>query len=209
MGYACIIALCFGCLFAYVSGSSLVLMGVMGIGARYYGALFAATSAGFVIGSFANAFLNRRGVSHSVMISWGLTTIASLAVVLLLLALVGFLAPATLIGLVIVSHVAHSIVRANSTQAALEPVPEIAGVASAVLTGLQMIVGAAASAIAATLFDGHTAIAMTATMSTCAVGAFVIHRLVVRPAERRMLMGHERVPHQIALPHSLPITEVP
>jgi DHA1 family bicyclomycin/chloramphenicol resistance-like MFS transporter len=194
MGYACIIALCFGCLFAYVSGSSLVLMGVMGIGARFYGALFAATSAGFVIGSFTNAFLNRRSVSHTRLIGVGLTVIASLAVVLLALAASGLLVPVELIGLVIVSHVAHSIVRANSTQGALEPMPEIAGVASAVLTGLQMITGAAASAIAATLFDGRTAIAMTGTMSVCAVSAFAIHRLVVRPAERRSARGETSMP---------------
>jgi DHA1 family bicyclomycin/chloramphenicol resistance-like MFS transporter len=124
-------------------------------------------------------------VSHVRLITWGLATIATLAVVLLALAVTGRITPALLIGLVIVSHVGHAVVRANAAQGALEPLPEIAGVASAALTGLQMIVGATASAVAASLFDGHSAIAMTATMSVCAVGALLVYMLIVRPAERR------------------------
>jgi MFS transporter, DHA1 family, multidrug resistance protein len=165
MGYALVVALCFGCLFAYVSGSSLVLIGLMGVSPRFYGALFASTSMGLVAGSSSNAQLNRRGVSHTRLILVGLVTIATLAVVLLVLAATRLLNATELVSLIVVSHVGHAIVRANAAQGALEPMPEIAGVASAVLTGLQMIVGAVASAIAAALFDGHSAVAMTGTMS--------------------------------------------
>ena len=186
MGYALIVALCFGCLFAYVSGSSLVLIGMFGVSQRVYGALFAATSVGLMIGSFTNARLNRVGVSHTRLIALGLTAIATIAIVLLALASTRVLTPTLLIGLIIVSHVCHAIVRANSAQGALEPMPEIAGVASAVLTGLQMIVGAVASALAAMLFDGHTAIAMTGTMAVCAVSALSVYIVIVRPAERRL-----------------------
>jgi len=54
-----------------------------------------------------------------------------------------------------------------------------------VLTGLQMLVGALASGVAAALFDGRTARAMTATMVLCSLGAAAVYALVVRPAERR------------------------
>jgi DHA1 family bicyclomycin/chloramphenicol resistance-like MFS transporter len=185
MGYALVVALCFGCLFAYVSGSSLVLIGLMGVTPRLYGALFASTSLGLVAGSLSNARLNRRGVSHTRLILVGLVTIATLAVVLLVLAATRLLNATELVSLIVVSHVGHAIVRANAAQGALEPMPEIAGVASAVLTGLQMIVGAVASAIAASLFDGHSAVAMTGTMSVCAFGALAVYLFVVRPAERR------------------------
>jgi DHA1 family bicyclomycin/chloramphenicol resistance-like MFS transporter len=185
MGYALVVALCFGCLFAYVSGSSLVLIGLMGVSPRLYGALFASTSLGLVAGSLSNAQLNRRGVSHTRLILVGLVTIATLAVVLLVLAATRLLNATELVSLIVVSHVGHAIVRANAAQGALEPMPEIAGVASAVLTGLQMIVGAVASAVAASLFDGHSAVAMTGTMSVCALGALAVYLFVVRPAERR------------------------
>ncbi|MEP6733799.1 MAG: multidrug effflux MFS transporter [bacterium] len=198
MGYALVVALGFGCLFAYVSGSSLVLIGLMGVSPRLYGALFASTAFGLVIGSFTNARLNRRGVSHTKLIAVGLTAIATISVVLLVLAYADLLQPALLVGSVIVSFVFHSIVRANSAQGALEPMPEIAGVASAVLTGLQMIVGAVASAVAASLFDGRSAVAMTGTMSVCALAALTVYAVVVRPAERRL--GSSHASHEDELP---------
>lgn len=189
LGYALVVGLCFGCLFAYVSGSSLVLIGIMGISAQLYGVLFAATSLGLVTGSLLNARLNRRGVSHRKLIIVGLCTIVLVALALLTLSMTHVLTAWVLVSLIVVSHVGHAVVRANSAQGALEPMPEIAGVASAVLTGLQMVIGASASAIAAALFDGRTASAMTGTMSVCALGALASYTLIVRPAERRLGLG--------------------
>ena len=76
--------------------------------------------------------------------------------------------------------------RPNASQGALEPMPDIAGLASAVLTGLQMLVGALSSAVAAALFDGRTARAMTGTMAVCALASAAVYALIVRPAERRL-----------------------
>ena len=47
-------------LFAYVSGSSLVLIGVLGVSRRVYGVLFAVTALGLMIGALTNARLSRR-----------------------------------------------------------------------------------------------------------------------------------------------------
>jgi DHA1 family bicyclomycin/chloramphenicol resistance-like MFS transporter len=94
---------------------------------------------------------------------------------------------------VVVSFIFHAIVRANAVQGALEPVPEIAGVASAVVTGFTMLVGALASAVAAALFDGRTPLAMTGTMATCSLAALGVYFIVVRPAERRFHLEHRHV----------------
>jgi DHA1 family bicyclomycin/chloramphenicol resistance-like MFS transporter len=185
MGYALIMALCFGCLFAYVSGSSLVLIGLMGVSARTYGALFAATAIGLMLGALTNARLSRRGVAASRLVTAGLGIVVGTAVLLLALAAFGGLRVWTLVPLIVLSHLGQGIVRPNAAQGALEPMADIAGVASAVLTGVQMIGGATASGIAAALFDGRTAIAMTATMTACATAAALVYALVVRPAERR------------------------
>ncbi|AHG92288.1 drug resistance transporter, Bcr/CflA subfamily (plasmid) [Gemmatirosa kalamazoonensis] len=193
MGYASVVALNFGCLFAYVSGSSLVLIGLMGVSQRTYGVLFATTALGLMAGSLTNARLSRRGVPHARLISAGLVAIVATAIVALALAATGLLRAWLLVPLIVVSHIGQGVVRPNAAQGALEPMPDIAGVASAVLTGLQMLVGAGASAIAAALFDGHSARAMTATMVVCAVGAASIYALVVRPAEQRLPHPH-RVP---------------
>lgn len=192
-GYAVVVSLCFGCLFAYVSGSSLVLIGIMGISEKLYGVLFAATSFGLLTGSLLNAQLNRNGISHHTLIAVGLGVIVVATLILLALSFTGVLTASLLIAMIVISHVGHAIVRANGVQGALEPVPDIAGVASAVTTGLQMVIGASTSAIAAMLFDGKTANAMTGTMTVCAVGAMLTYVFVVRPADQKRIHTGEHI----------------
>ena len=184
LGYAMVIALNFGCLFAYVSGSSLVLIGILGVSRRVYGLLFAVTSLGLMIGALSNASLSRRGVPHPRLIGWGMGIIVATSVLLLVLTLVGAISTWVLVTLAVVSFVGQGIVRPNAVQGALEPVPESAGVASAVVSGLQMLVGGASSAIVAAWFDGRSAISVTAMMALTALMSAIVYGTVVRPAER-------------------------
>ena len=184
IGYAGVIALNFGSLFAYVSGSSLVLIGILGVSRRVYGLLFAVTSFGLMIGALSNAHLSRRGVSHARLIAWGLGIIVMTSVLLLVLTLAGAITPAVLVTLAVIGFVGQGIVRPNAVQGALEPVPESAGVASAVVSGLQMLVGGVSSAIVAAWFDGRSAISVTAMMAVTALMSATVYALVVRPAER-------------------------
>jgi DHA1 family bicyclomycin/chloramphenicol resistance-like MFS transporter len=98
-----------------------------------------------------------------------------------------------LVPLAVVGFVGQGIVRPNAVQGALEPLPTIAGVASAVLSGLQMLTGALASALVAALFDGRSALAMTGIMAVCAVGAVLVYVALVRPAEHRLGRARSRV----------------
>ena len=190
-GNALVVALNFGGLFAFVSGSSLVLIGVLGASQRTYGLLFACTSLGLISGAFTSARLTRRGVSAARLIMVGLIVTALVAVALLLLSVSGALRVATFVPLVVFGNVATGMLRPNVAQGALEQMPEIVGVASALLSGLQMIIGAVASATAASLFDGRTALAMTGTMTVCSVSAALVYITVVRRAElRRASSGH-------------------
>jgi len=183
VGYAMVIALNFGCLFAYVSGSSLVLIGILGVSRRVYGLLFAVTSFGLMVGALSNASLSRRGVSHARLIAWGMGIIVVTSVLLLALTLVGAISAWTLVSLAVAGFVGQGIVRPNAVQGALEPVPESAGVASAVVSGLQMLVGGVSSAIVAAWFDGRSAIAVTTMMALTALASLTVYGLVVRPAE--------------------------
>ncbi|MBC7672239.1 MAG: multidrug effflux MFS transporter [Polaromonas sp.] len=189
VGNALVVALSFGSLFAFVSGSSLVLIGVLGASQRVYGLLFAVTSLGLVTGAFTSARLTRRGVSHARLIGVGVATTAAITVILLILSATAVLRLTTFIPLVVLANIATGVTRPNAAQGALEPMPEIVGVASALLSGLQMLVGAVASALAVSLFDGRTAIAMTATMAVCSVSAALVYLLVVRRAERAAITG--------------------
>ena len=185
VGYALVIALNFGSLFAYVSGSSLVLIGLLGVSRRMYGLLFAVTSFGLMAGALTNARLSRRGVPHARLIAAGLALIVGTSLILLALTFLGGVRVWTLVPLVVAGFMGQGIVRPNAVQGALEPLPEIAGVASAVLSALQMVVGALASATVATWFDGRSALAMTATMALTASLSAMVYAMAVRPGERR------------------------
>ena len=184
LGYIIVVALNFGSLFAYVSGSSLVLIGVLGVSQRVYGLLFAATASGLVVGALTNARLSRTGISHARLMAWGQALIVGTALLLLALTFAGKVTVWLLVGLAVIGFIGHGIVRPNAVQGALEPLPEIAGVASAMLATLQMIVGALSSAIVAEWFDGHSPFAITATMAITASVSAIVYATVVRPAER-------------------------
>jgi DHA1 family bicyclomycin/chloramphenicol resistance-like MFS transporter len=184
-GFILMVALNFGALFAYVSGSSLVMIGVLGVSKRAYGLLFACTSLGLMVGSLTNARLSRRGVPHHRLIWWGMLAIAGTAILLLVLSFTGAVSVLALVPLAVVGFVGHGMVRPNVVQGALEPVPEVAGVASALMSAGQMVVGASVSALVSTLFDGRTAHSMTGLQALCAILAVLVYRFRVRPAERR------------------------
>lgn len=183
LGYILMIALNFGCLFAYVSGSSLVLIGQLSVSRRVYGLLFATTSFGLMIGALTSARLSRRGVSHARLIAWGLGAIVVTSASLVAITMLGWLRVWSLVTLAFIGFVGQGVVRPNATQGALEPMAAIAGVASAVMSGVQMLTGAASSALVAALIDARSALAMTGIMAACAGAATLVYAFVVRPAE--------------------------
>jgi DHA1 family bicyclomycin/chloramphenicol resistance-like MFS transporter len=185
VGFIVMVALNFGALFAYVSGSSLVLIGVLGVSKRAYGALFACTSLGLMVGALTNARLSRRGVPHHTLIAWGMATIGGTALVMLALSFSGAVRVAFLVPLAVLGFIGHGMVRPNVVQGALEPVPEVAGVASALMSAGQMVTGASVSALVSTFFDGRTAHSLTAVQALCATLSIGVYALRVRPRERK------------------------
>lgn len=185
VGFIVMVALNFGALFAYVAGSSLVLIGVLGVSKRTYGFLFACSSLGLIVGALLNARLTRLGVAHHRLVSWAMIAILGSALILLVLSFTAAPGVWTIVPIAVLGFVGHGMVRPNVVQGALEPVPDVAGVASALMSAGQMVMGASVSALVSTLFDGRTAHAMTGMMAGSALCSVAVHRLVVRPAERR------------------------
>jgi DHA1 family bicyclomycin/chloramphenicol resistance-like MFS transporter len=184
LAYIAMIALNFGCLFAYVSGSSLVLIGQLGVSRRLYGLLFATTSVGLMLGALASARLARRGISHQTLIGWGMAAIGGASFALLALTLAGRITAASLVSLAFVGFVGQGVVRPNAVQRALEPMARVAGVACAVMSGIQMLAGAAASALVAALIDQRSAIAVTGIMAVTSAASIGIYLLIVLRSER-------------------------
>jgi DHA1 family bicyclomycin/chloramphenicol resistance-like MFS transporter len=184
VGYVLVGALNFGALFAYISGSSLVLIDVLRVSRRTYGALFACTTLGLVIGALVSARLTRRGVASKRLVVVGLAAIVSSAVAILTATVAGVLSVGLLVPLAAVGTVGLGIARPHTAQGALEPLPEIAGAASAVLSCAQMLTAALASTVVAALFTTHSSLAMAAPMAACALAAVAVYVAVVRRAER-------------------------
>jgi MFS transporter, DHA1 family, multidrug resistance protein len=184
VGYALVNALSFGCMFAYIAGSPLLLIQVLGISTTLYGWFFAATAFAIMGGSFLNRRLSKRGVPPSRLLKVGLTLAVVSAISLVLISISNHVRVVTLLPLLVLNTFCFGLIAPNAKHGALQPLPEVAGVA-AVLGFMQMAIGGTlASALVAFFYDGRTAIAMTSVMSLFALASFAAYATIVRPAEQ-------------------------
>jgi DHA1 family bicyclomycin/chloramphenicol resistance-like MFS transporter len=182
LGYILVNAAAFGSLFAYVSGSPLFLINVVGLRPEQYGLVFAATSLGIMAGAFLNSRLNARGVSPDYPLAVGLVLAAASAMVLLAMTLADWMPLSVVISLLILGSLAFGLIAPNAMAGAMQPLPQIAGAAGAATGCIQMAMGAVASGLVAALCDGHSALSMTALMAMCSLLALGSYLLLARPA---------------------------
>lgn len=173
--YMLINALSFGCMFAYVSGSSFVMMQLYGLSADQYGLAFGSTALSILFGSFVSGKLSERHVSEHVPLALGLLLSLVSSAALCGLVLNGTPSFPVFLSLCIVSTFGYGIIAPNAAHGAMHPMPEIAGVAGASLGFLQMAGGTVASALFAQLCDDKTAWSMTGTMVLCAALSLSIY----------------------------------
>lgn len=187
VGYAFVNGLSFGCLFAYVAGSPLVLVDVLGLSTTVYGWFFASTALAIMAGSFLNGRLSLHGVPPSRLLKAGLTLAVASAIALVLVSISNNARVVTFMPLLVLNTFCFGLIAPNAKYGALQPLPEVAGVAAAVLGFTQMLLGGTfASALVAFLYDGRTATAMTSVMTLFALAAIAAYTVIVRPAERRI-----------------------
>jgi MFS transporter, DHA1 family, multidrug resistance protein len=184
LGYILVNAAAFGTLFAYVSGSSLFLINVVGLGSEQYGFVFAATSFGIMVGAFLNGRLSARGVEPGYPLAIGLALAAVAAMSLLIMTLAGWMPFALVIVLLVLATFAFGLIAPNAMQGAMQPLPQIAGAAGAATGCIQMATGVVVSGLVVILYDGRSALSMTALMAICSLIALVSYLLLARPAER-------------------------
>ena len=157
----------------------------MHVPAPIFGYIFAFTALGIMIGAFVNGQLSARSVPHRVPLVVGLSLSCLCSLLNVLINLAGFTSVCSLVPLLFLSTFSIGLAGPNAAHGCMQPVPKIAGIASAVLACVQMVAGAASSALVAFLYDGRTAGAMTAVMLFFALSAAAVYALVVSPAERR------------------------
>lgn len=184
LGYLLVASCAFGIIFGYVSASPLLMIDVMGISPGLYGLVFAGTSLGIMAGAFLNGRLARRGIAIMRPMAGGLALAVVCSLILLGLAFTGAPSLPLLVPFLVLATFGCGLVFPNAAHGVVQPVPDIAGSASALMGCLQMVVGAISSAMVAWAFDGRTAIAMTGVMAFFAVLAAISMLLIVRPASR-------------------------
>ncbi len=185
IGYCLVNASSFGCQFAYVTGSSLVLIGVLGLTPQLYGLCFAGTAAGIMVGFTINARLAKRGAGRTAPLLAGMVLATTTAAALLAATLAGVATIPVVVPLFILNSMSFGLITPNATQGAMEPLPEVAGVASAVLSVLMMTVGAGTGFLVSVLDDGHSALATAGVMLASTLAALAAFLVMVWPAERR------------------------
>jgi MFS transporter, DHA1 family, multidrug resistance protein len=169
--------------FAYVTGSSLFFIGVVGLRPDQYGRIFSACSAAVMGGALLDGRLGHFGVSAASVLTIGLTLSAAAA--LLATTLAGWAQPAVVAMLLMAVALAFGMTMPNIMDATMEPLPDIAGAVSAAVGSVQMTAGAAASGLVAVLFDERPALSMAAVITACSLLALIGYVLVARSAERR------------------------
>jgi DHA1 family bicyclomycin/chloramphenicol resistance-like MFS transporter len=172
--------------FAYVTGSSLFFIGVVGLRPDQYGMIFSACSAAVMCGAFLDGRLGRCGRTPADVLTIGLALLFAAATALLGMTLAGWTPAALVAALLIAVALAFGLSMPSIMNATMQPLPDIAGAVGAAAGSIQMTAGVTASALVAVLFDGRSALSMTSMMATSSLLALVLYLLFARPAGRRL-----------------------
>lgn len=184
MGYTLTNAFAFSGLFAFLSGSSFVLIDFLGLSPLYYGICFTVVVAGYASGTLISARLSRStGIDRLVVV--GLTVSVTGGSLMAVLAWSGVYHVLAVILPHAVFMVGLGIIMAQTMAGAIAPFPRFAGSASSVFGFMQMTAAALVGALVGQFHDGTsrtmaTAIALAGLVAL--VSYFVLIRRVARAA---------------------------
>jgi DHA1 family bicyclomycin/chloramphenicol resistance-like MFS transporter len=144
-------ALSYACIFAYIAGSPVVIIGQMGLPSAVFALVFACTAVALAAGAWTSGQLSRRGVAAAALLDVSLAVGAGAAVALAVSSLYGVVSGTIVVPLLMVVLFTRGIIAPNMQHLAIERQRERAGVASAAIGVSQLLAGAAASAVVAVL----------------------------------------------------------
>lgn len=179
LGYTLVNATGFSGLFAYLSGSSFVLIEFMGLSPLQYGIGFSLIVGGFFTGSLTSGrYSHRLGRDRLILIACLMGALAG--TVMAVLALAGVYAAWAVIGPQVLFLFGFGILMPQSMAGALAPNPHCAGSASSLFGFLQMTTAALVGAVVGQLHDG-TSRTMAIAIGLAGILALVSYWWVVRP----------------------------
>jgi DHA1 family bicyclomycin/chloramphenicol resistance-like MFS transporter len=165
-------------LFAFISGSSFVLMRTLGLSSTAFAFAFSTMVAGYLVGTLVcRRLLPRIGMQRTV--AAGALLQASAGVAMAGLALAGVHVPAAIVAPMFFYGVSHGVVQPPSQAGAVAPFPANAGAAAALLGVLMMLIAAVVGAAVAAGYNG-TVYPMTLTIAACGLASALIAFTLVR-----------------------------
>ncbi|MEO8629175.1 MAG: multidrug effflux MFS transporter [Betaproteobacteria bacterium] len=178
IGYTLCVAFCYSSLFAFISGSSFVLIEVLHVAPNRFGYCFAVVVAGYLSGTLSAGRLTMRlGIDR--MISIGTLLSALSGTVMAALALCGVYTLSAVLVPTFFCMLAAGLVLPNAMAGATAPFPRMAGSASALMGFVQMGWAAFLGYLVGYLHDGTPA-PMANAIGAAGWGAFASYRIVVR-----------------------------
>ena len=183
-GYVLACAFAYSGIFAFISGSSFVLVDGLGLGPQAYGFCFAAIVVGYMVGTLAAGRLTRRlGIDRMIAAGAAVSVLGGALLAGIAWAGVGggLAGAAAIVAPMMLYMAGTGLVMPNAMAGAVGPFPRLAGAASALLGFVQMTVAAGVGIAVGHLHDG-TARPMATAVALAAVLIAASFRLLVRPA---------------------------
>jgi len=178
-GFALVNGLCWIGIFSFLSASPFVFIQFYGVAPDHYGYYFGLCAITIVGGAFTNKRLLRRRRGAMIMrYGFGLLVAGGLACVIVPLTPIA--GPFTLMLAVMLYMFGQSLVQPNAVAHALEPLPHMAGMASALMGIVQMLCGAIGGYIVNVLYDG-TPMPMGAMMLLAALACSALFAVLLAP----------------------------
>ena len=170
--YVALTALAYAGLFAFISGSSFVLIGVYGLSPVEYGFSFGFGVLGYILGTIiAQRLVGRRGMDG--VIALGVACLASGGLVMLICVATGFAGPLGVVVPMALYACGVGLTMPQSQASAMMPFPDRAGAASSFNGLCQMLLSACVGLLVGHLLQG-SALPLPAVMSALGVAAFVL-----------------------------------
>ena len=176
VGFAAANALSYGCIFAYIAGSPIVIMNQLGFSSTTFAAVFATTALGLTFGAWVSGRLGRRGIAAAALLGPSLVAASAAALGLYAAAASAIVSGVVLLPMLLVVVFTRGIIAPNLQQIAIERRQDHAGAASAVIGVSQLLSGAIAAGVVALLSaGGATGVAVSmALFSTAALIAWLL-----------------------------------
>jgi DHA1 family bicyclomycin/chloramphenicol resistance-like MFS transporter len=167
--------------FTFLASSSFIYIDHFGLTPTLYSFAFSVNAVGFIGASQFSAVLGARfGMAR--VISVAVSAYAFSSVALFFMVLLGADSLLILIPMLFITFAFLGLVLPTSMVLALEEYGEIAGMAASLGGTLQMVAGGTMIAVVSLFFNG-TPLPMVSTIALCAVVAFTLSRLTLRPRE--------------------------